>query len=63
MFFVSWPVQSRLLFEVIAQHAPAAWAHINVVGEYDFSVEKSRDALGIFPLKHPLKQGDPNRNK
>ena len=51
MFFVSWPAQSRLLFEVIAQHAPAAWAHINVVGEYDFSVEKSRDALGIFPLK------------
>ena len=45
MFFVSWPAQSRLLFEVIAQHAPAAWAHIN------FSVEKSRDALGIFPLK------------
>ena len=45
------PAQSRLLSEVIAQHAPAAWAHINVVGEYDFSVEKSRDALGIFPLK------------
>ena len=51
MFFVSWPAQSRLLFEVIAQHAPAAWAHINVVSEYDFFVKKSRDALGIFPLK------------
>ena len=53
MFFVSClcDAQSRLLSEVIAQHAPAAWAHINVVGEYDFSVEKSRDALEIFPLK------------
>ena len=42
------PAQFRLLSEVFAQHALAAWTHINVVGEYDFSNEKLRDALGIF---------------
>ena len=45
------PAQSKLLSEVIAQQAPAAWAHINMLGEYDFSDEKLRDALGILPLK------------
>ena len=45
------PAQSKLLSEVIAQHAPAAWAHINMLGEYDFSDEKLRYALGILPLK------------
>ena len=30
------PAQSRLRSEVVAQHAPAAWAHINVLGEYGF---------------------------
>ena len=28
-----------------------AWAHINMLGEYDFSDDKLRDALGILPLK------------
>ena len=57
MFFVSpvppcgAPAQSRLLSEVIAQHSPTAWAHINVLGEYHFSNEKLRDTLGILPLK------------
>ena len=45
------PAQSKLHSEVIAQHAPAAWAHINMLGEYDFPDEKFRDALGILPLK------------
>lgn len=35
----------------IAAHAPMAWAHINMLGEYDFSEEKLRDVLGILPLK------------
>ena len=39
------------LRRAIAHHAPAAWAHINMLGEYDFSDEKLRDALGILPLK------------
>ena len=29
----------------------AAWGHINMLGEYDFSEEKLRDALGILPPK------------
>ena len=39
------------LRRAVAAHAPAAWAHINMLGEYDFSDEKLRDALGILPLK------------
>ncbi len=39
------------LRRVIAVHAPMAWAHINMLGEYDFSEDKLRDALGILPLK------------
>lgn len=39
------------LRRTIAAHAPMAWAHINMLGEYDFSDEKLCDALGILPLK------------
>lgn len=39
------------LRRAIAAHAPMAWAHINMLGEYDFSDEKLRDALGILTLK------------
>ncbi|XAT59615.1 Tn3 family transposase [Rhodobacteraceae bacterium Araon29] len=39
------------LRRAIAAHAPMAWAHINMLGEYDFSDEKLRDNLGILPLK------------
>ncbi len=28
-----------------------SWAHINMLGEYDFSDEKLRDALGILSPK------------
>lgn len=35
----------------IAIHSPMSWAHINMLGEYDFSDEKLRDAIGILPLK------------
>jgi hypothetical protein len=28
-----------------------SWAHINMLGEYDFSEEKLRDTLGILPPK------------
>ncbi|WP_108650941.1 Tn3 family transposase [Dongshaea marina] len=38
------------LIRSIAAHAPMAWAHINMLGEYDFSDEKLRDTLGILPL-------------
>ena len=39
------------LRRTIAAHAPMAWAHINMLGEYDFSDDKLRDTLGILPLK------------
>ena len=39
------------LRRAIAVHAPIAWAHINMLGEYDFAEEKLKDALGILPLK------------
>jgi TnpA family transposase len=39
------------LMHFIATHSPVAWAHINLLGEYDFSDEKLRDATGILPLK------------
>lgn len=36
---------------LIASHSPMSWAHINMLGEYDFSEEKLRDTLGILPPK------------
>jgi TnpA family transposase len=35
----------------IVAHSPMSWAHINMLGEYDFSDEKLRDSIGILPLK------------
>ncbi len=44
--------QSReSLRRIIAAHSPMSWAHVNMLGEYDFSDEKLRDALGILPPK------------
>ena len=39
------------LLGMIADHSPMSWAHINMLGEYDFSDEKLRDAIGILPPK------------
>jgi TnpA family transposase len=39
------------LRRMIAAHSPMSWAHINMLGEYDFSDEKIRDSVGILPLK------------
>ena len=39
------------LLRLIATHSPMSWAHINMLGEYDFSEEKLRDTLGILPPK------------
>jgi len=39
------------LLRLISTHSPMSWAHINMLGEYDFSEEKLRDTLGIIPLK------------
>ena len=56
------------LRRAIAAHAPMAWAHVNMLGEHDFSEEKLRDALGILPpeisrIMHRPKQGEPIRGK
>ena len=37
------------LLDVISSHSPMSWAHVNMLGEYDFSDEKLRDTLGILP--------------
>lgn len=39
------------LHQTIMRHSPMSWAHINMLGEYDFSDEKLRDSIGILPLK------------
>ncbi|KZZ01305.1 hypothetical protein A3747_19400 [Sulfitobacter sp. HI0076] len=39
------------LLRLITAHSPMSWAHINMLGEYDFSEEKLRDTLGILPPK------------
>ena len=39
------------LIRLIAARSPMSWAHINMLGEYDFSEEKLRDTLGILPPK------------
>jgi len=45
-------VQAReMLRRTVAACSPMSWAHINMLGEYDFSDEKLRDSLGILPLK------------
>jgi len=39
------------LLRAIATHSPMAWAHINLLGEYDFSENKLRDTFDILPTK------------
>jgi len=39
------------LMHTVATHSVMTWAHINMLGEYDFSDEKLKDSVGILPLK------------
>ncbi|WP_074882375.1 Tn3 family transposase [Pseudovibrio axinellae] len=41
----------QTLLRTIAAHSPISWAHINMLGEYDFSEEKLKDTIGILPVK------------
>ena len=34
---------------VIVAHSPMSWAHVDMLGEYDFSDEKLKDSIGILP--------------
>ena len=45
------PEARESLLRLIVTHSPMAWAHINMLGEYDFSDEKLKDSVGILPLK------------
>jgi hypothetical protein len=40
--------QKATLLEAIKAHSPMSWAHINLLGEYDFSDEKLADSFGIL---------------
>jgi len=41
----------QILLKAISTHSPMSWAHINLLGEYDFSDEKLKDSFGIKPPK------------
>ena len=41
----------NLLLTTISTHSVVSWAHINLLGEYDFSDEKLQDSVGILPPK------------
>lgn len=43
--------ERKNLRKIIMCHSPMTWAHINMLGEYDFSDEKLKDSVGILPLK------------
>lgn len=43
-----------ILRKAIQTHSPISWAHINLLGEYDFSDEKLKDSFGIQPPKLTL---------
>jgi len=39
--------QKDKLLSAISSHSPISWAHINLLGEYDFSDENLKDSVGI----------------
>lgn len=45
------PEAREELLQQIRQHSPMAWAHINLLGEYDFSERTLQDSMGILPPK------------
>jgi hypothetical protein len=45
------PETKEILRRTISMYSPMSWMHINMLGEYDFSDEKLKDAVGILPLK------------
>jgi hypothetical protein len=45
------PQQQKSLITAISTHSVISWAHINMLGEYDFSDEKLADSFNIQPPK------------
>jgi hypothetical protein len=37
------------LLQALAHRSAAAWGHLNLLGEYDFSEDKLQDSVGIKP--------------
>jgi hypothetical protein len=40
------------MMKTIKAHSPQSWAHINMVGEYDFSDKNPAVSFGSLPLKN-----------
>jgi uncharacterized protein YbcC (UPF0753/DUF2309 family) len=45
------PAKREELLQAVAQGSAAAWEHLNLLGEYDFSEDKLQDSVGIKPPK------------
>ena len=45
------PEQKEVLLAALHSHSAMSWAHINLLGEYDFSDDKLRDSIGMDPPK------------
>jgi TnpA family transposase len=45
------PAKREELLQAIAHGSAAAWGHLNLLGEYDFSEDKLQDSVGIKPPK------------
>ena len=43
--------QKQALMTAIAGHSMLSWAHVNLLGEYDFSDEKLRNSFGLRPSR------------
>ena len=39
--------EREAFLDAVAHGSAAAWRHLNLLGEYDFSAEKLRDSVGI----------------
>jgi hypothetical protein len=45
------PAKREELLQAMADGSAAAWGHLNLLGEYDFSEDKLQDSVGIKPPK------------
>jgi Tn3 transposase DDE domain len=43
------PAKREELRQAMAHGSAAAWGHLNLLGEYDFSEDKLQDSVGIKP--------------
>ena len=48
------PEQRKILLQIISKHSVISWAHINMLGEYDFSDEKLQDSFNLRLLNLDL---------